>query len=602
MQLLKHLLFLCLTLSPAFATVPEIPADGVDNGTSSGTAGSCPAGYADAVYSVGCDLLLPGHDKDNDGYTDDGSLGWAGTTQTDCDDTNRTVYPGIHRKGSCTGSNYQTCQTSGSWNACQTGPLCEATGSGVCKYIDCGSGSNANTGTYASPYLTWGKVSGGSAGTPPASPYTLQPGDVVYLIGTGTCSTAFSSIVGGLAHDVIFEARSAGTASNRITLRRYPGVTALMTGTNTLPFAIFASYYTVDGFKGNTTYSSAFKTSFVYSRDASNLIISNLNVTGVAADGDYNNACVQFDHSSGNTVRNNYLGECKQATGNVDNIAAIGILDDSGLGEGANHASYGNTIYYASPSNTLNGSGIYGKHGVNFSETGANGHQFHHNYIVNARRVINWGSSGLRASRLFAYHDGPGFETSTSTQGVLLLSPLGGSNSHEDNRIEDSTFVNFSMVYWQEPTYGSALEKLTLDNVVIVDNATAYVAGNNEGIISIDPYGSDAQKTTLESGAGRLAINNNCYYNAGLTLNFSYFNMTSGGGGHGPAGNAGADYTFANWQTNTAPDQDLQSFVTNPTFDMYYRATVASCLDKGWLLTSEEAGAGVSGGGYACYW
>jgi hypothetical protein len=72
-------------------------------------------------------------------------------------------------------------------------PLCEATGSGVCKYIDCGSGKTTQTlGTYASPLShVWQKCPAGSPGSPPASPLHAASGvgRSVYLMGhNGTAS------------------------------------------------------------------------------------------------------------------------------------------------------------------------------------------------------------------------------------------------------------------------------------------------------------------------------------------------------------------------------------------------------------------------------
>lgn len=578
-------LFLLLLASTANAVVPEIPGDGVDNGASSGTAGSCPGGHADAVYSTGCDMLAPEPDKDRDGYNSDGSIGAAGVAQKDCDDTNRTIYPGVHRKGACTGSDYQTCQTTGSWNACQTGPLCESTGSGICKYVDCGSGNDSNSGTYASPYLTLGKVSGGSGGSPPASPYTLGAGDVVYVIGTTACTTTFNASIGGFTVPVLFEGASNGTATDKIQVKLYPGATATASVTNGTPFYITGDYYKIHGFTGSTTYSSSVKTSYVHANGATGLEVSNLKVTAAVFHGDYNNGCISTEHSNASNIHHNYFGDCTVSTGTLDNGAGIIWLDDEDIAtEGADHQASFNTIYYNAYSNAVNGACWRTKHGVDLGDSGANGHRVNYSTCVNSRYGIAINSSGIRFKRNAVFNDGTGNDLGASYQIIARIWVDGFTTPHEDNIIEDSTFYNMSMLWWQEPSYTSAAEKLTFRNNVVWDNDAAYGLGNDEGIISIDPYGSNAQKTQLETNSS-LAINNNCYWNASAVLNFNYYGEAAGG--HGPAGAAGSQsYTFANWKANAS--QDLASFYETPTFDGFYRATATNCLNKGYLRTSEE--------------
>ncbi len=573
-----------LFVAEASAAVPELPGDGVDNGTSSGTAGSCPGGYADAVYGTGCDLLAPGLDKDRDGYTSDGSMGAAGVTQKDCDDTNKRIFPGRHRKGACSGSDYQTCQPSGAYTACLTGPLNEATGSGRAYYVDCGAGNDTNPGTYASPYLTLGKLSGGADGTPPGGAVTLVAGDVVYVIGSTACTTTFNGNIGGFSVPVLLSSYADGTSSNPIRIKRYPGSTALLTVTNGSAFYILGDYWKVEDFQGSTTYSSSIKTGFVVGSGANYIEAVNNYVTSAPGHGDYNHGGMYFGHSNFTNIHHNFIGEPTVSTGTLENGAGLFWLDDEDIGEGQGHSATFNTIYYNSYSNTVNSSCWRTKHGVDLEDAGASGHTIAYSTCVNPRRVLALNGSGVRATRLLAYTDGAGNDASTSVQSVARIWVDGFTTPHEDNRISYSTFINFSMLNWSEPAYSSAAEKLTFNNNVIVDNDATYGTGNSEGIISIDGYGSDAQLSTLLS-QGSLAINNNCYYNASAGLSFSFFNQPAGFG-HGPSGAGGGDYNFAGWQSATG--QDAASFVQNPTFDTYYRSTAANCANKGFLLTSEE--------------
>src|SRR5207244_2805030 len=106
----------------------------------------------------GCDKKCPAPDEDCDGYTSDGTVGAAGSTAKDVDDHNRDIIPGEYYAcdcGSGANSGYRLAQTTGAYGSCTcnaTTPLCEATGSGHCYYIDCGSGSDSSTtGDYPHP-------------------------------------------------------------------------------------------------------------------------------------------------------------------------------------------------------------------------------------------------------------------------------------------------------------------------------------------------------------------------------------------------------------------------------------------------------------------
>lgn len=580
----------------AFATVPEIPGNGVDDGSSSGTWGSCPGGYANAIMdasgtlNTGCDLLDPtGVDQDHDGYTSDGSTGTSGTTEIDCDDTNRRIYPGVHIATGCTGSDYKTCQTSGSYTSCQTGPLCEATGSGVCKYVQCGGGSDANTGTYASPYATLGKVSGGSGASGlPASPYTLAAGDVVYVIGSGTCSTTITETIGGFSVGALLSTGASGTSANRITIKQYPGSTSVLSNTDGVAFYTEHDYISINGVIGSSARATVTNGgNFIQDIGGDDLTVENIIVTSGSYHGDYNGATIQMDGTNRSHIHHNIIRNPLRGAGNVDNVAAINWIDDENVGEGADHYDHHDSIYISSFSNTANPSCWFQKHGTRLTDTGSNYHRVKYGYCVGgARRIFQWSGSGLRAKGIFGYSDGTANNIGSSYQ--LIAQFNSDSGRHEDNRIEYSTFQNYSMLYWRIADYDGS-PKLTFQYNLISDNDTSYSAGNDEGIISIDPYGTDAQKTAMDGGY--LASNNNIFYNSAATaLNFNYFSETSGG--YGPAGAAGANYTFANWQGTVG--QDAASYNQTITFDADYDASCTNCAGKGFKAATESSGSGSS--------
>ncbi len=560
----------------AYATVPEIPGDGIDNGTSSGTKGSCSVGYADAVIGGGCDLLLPGDDKDNDGYT----------TATDCDDTNRLIIPNEYYPcdaGGGANSGYRMCGASATWGSCTSNstPLCEATGSGVCKYVDCSSGSNSNSGTYASPYADLGKVSGGATGTNlPSSRYTLAPGDVVYMLGSGTCTQRYeyTSVITGTAW---LSLTQSGTSSNRITVKRYPGATTKFSGTAGLAFlGVGGDYVTLEDLDITTGVSTATTGDHAIrlADHSDNWEISRVYIHDSSGHGDYNFSCIYEAGNNALNVHHSFLQNCRQAAGNVNNVDAIKYLDNEDSGTGADMYAHHNVVWWDTYSDSTNGRCVRSKHGTDLEDAGTNGNRFEYNYCINARGVINWDGSGLRARHIFAYSD-----AGTEPPYIIDVN-LGAGESdsapHEDNIIEDSTFVNLTAVKITNATASSTTEKLTFRRNVVYDNNATYTPGNIEGVTSILGYYSDTRKAELEA-IGFLAFDNNCYYNPTTTLNFAYFSVSACGDGCGEAGNAGGNYNFADWKTNSG--QDANSYVVNPTFDSSYVATHTSCSSKGYF-------------------
>lgn len=584
----RVILFTCIFLFNAtqvHAVVPEIPGDGVDNGSSSGTAGSCPEGYADAAVGTGCELLLVGNDKDNDGYT----------TDTDCDDTNRKVYPGEYYACDCGGgpkSGTRICGGGATWGSCvcnSATPLCEATGSGVCKYVDCGSGNNSNSGTYASPYATLGKVAGGSPGSPPASPYTLAAGDVVYIIGDTNCTTRYSNG----SEDVFLHITSSGTSSDKITIKRYPGSTAVLsaTGGGGIKSDTGNDWVVLDDLE-ITLGTGAAVPPIVINVGSNDWEFSRLYIRDSSGNGDNNFSGIYMDGNNRIVSHHNFIKNISRNTGNVDNVAGIMSIQDEDVGEGDDIYSHHDVIWWDSYSDTANGRCWRNKHGGDLQDTGANGNRIEDGYCVNGRVVIGYNGSGLRGTRLFAYNDSSG-NSSSNTLKILDLGEGGAEGTsapHEDNIIQDSTFINYSMVHWARPSHTSTSQKLTFRRNIVQDNDTEYTTGNTEGVVSIDGYGSDVEHDSMVSN-NALAFDNNCYYNSAATaLNFCFYCVDAGGGGPGPAGNDGDNYTFATWKSTLS--QDLNSYEENPTFDTYYRSTSTNCDEIGWHTLAQDAGVG----------
>lgn len=556
-------------VSQTFGAAVEICGNGIDDvaatgGTPNGTLGSCPAGYMDAVIGTGCDAKCATPDEDNDGYTSDGSLSSQGSTAIDCDDHNKKIYPGISIATGCSGTNVRLCQTDGTYGSC---------GAFSCtKFVDCGNStglaSDSNNGnTYTTPYLTLGKVSGGGGTGLPASPYTLVADDTVCMIGTGVCNTTFTSGTGSTS--TIFETVSDGTAGHTIALKRYPGSTATISNSNGFGFVIRGDYFLLEGVEGATARTSANNASFVYGLATTGVEIRNIYIASMSGMGNNNDSGIYFNGNHDTNFHHNFLHNIKAASGtDVNNIWGITWLDETATANCANHVGKYNTFWNDTFDDTLYGGGLRAKHGCTDAETGVNGHRIEFNsFTLPGQEAISWSSAGLRAY---------GNRFSLDVTGYAFVFSQVNGVRHENNQIKYNTMLSgLGLVSWNFPYY-SAPESLYIDHNVAVASTTSFAAGNHEGLVDIDGYGSDAQKTTVDGGM--LTCDYNCWYSPNATANFAYFSMNSGAGGHGPAGNAGSNYTFSggtSWQTTLG--QDTHGFLENPGLNAKGEATSTNC-------------------------
>lgn len=429
---MKHALYallatLCLAV-PAWAAVPEVPADGLDDslqtgGSAAGTKGSCPAGYMDAVIGNGCDKKAPGVDQDDDGYTSDGSLGTAGTTWKDCDDTDKLIYPGVYTTKGCTGGQYHKCQTDGTYSACTSSTLAE--GAHANYYIDCTSGNDANAGTYASPFKTLGKVSGGSgAAGLPSSPVTLQADDYVYVIG-GTCNTTISAsgATGASGLAVLGEIDVSGTSGHPIVFKVYPGAAPTFRNTNGAGIIGTGAYVYFSGsgdgslFDVSTQRTTASNAMGFFFTSSTSHHFDQVYVHDTSMHGDNNDACIILEHGNDGQITHSFFYNCKRNTGNADNITGFTWLDNHDTaGECQNHLARWNTVWWDTEDDTNGGNCWKEKHGCNAADVGANKHVIQYNTCINGRRGMHLEGSSMRIdSNLFV-----------GTPAILYLTALSG--------------------------------------------------------------------------------------------------------------------------------------------------------------------------------
>lgn len=525
------LIYLLLVVNTAFAAAPEICGDGIDDslatgGAAAGTKGSCPANYHDALIGNGCDADCT-LDKDFDGYA-----------YTDCDDTRADVYPGVYVPNSFTSpTGYKLCQTGGTYGATvltATTPLCESVG-GVCRYVDCGNSLgaalDANAGTnYNAPKLTIASAIASEAAN-----------DFTYLIGTGTCNENVTLTAGG-------------TSGHVITIKNYPGSTAKIVSTTTA-FSLSTSSVDFRMFDNLDIDYTSYGIDLV--SGVSDVEISRCYIHDGDGNGSNNTAAIRATTTNRTNFHHNFFKDpLNDGVGghNVQNAAAIDWLDTSGLGGGADHYGHHNVCWFTSTDATRVGQCWFVKHGVTTAEAGTNGHRIYANTAIG---YLNGGVIiGTSKARVF-YNRFYGGLVNTGSASFGDMSP---SVRNDDEQVKYNTVIQGTALIWT-PLYNPP-ESVAYDHNVVIDNAASYVAGNNEGIISIDGYGSDAQLTTFETAPAYLTSDYNCFYSPSATAVFSYYGSNSPCTAGAGLCNAGGNYSFANWQS--VKTQDAHSFLQNP--------------------------------------
>lgn len=596
-----------LGVGEVLAAIPEICGNGIDDvwqtgGAANGTIGSCPANFADAIVGSGCDHLCTNtvRDQDHDGYTDNGSTGAAGTAYTDCDDTRRDVYPGQYVPNSwASPTGYKLCQTNGTYGSTvlnATTPLCEATGSGVCYYIQ--STGGGTTCSYASPCSDLSYVSGGAGGTPVGAK-TLAPGDVVYVLGTGTITTIFTATNG--AGDGAFSSSVDGTSANKITIKNYPGATAEIQPTAGQVLDINGDYYIVDGIRGKGVSNG------IRGRDADNVEIRNTYIhdpTGLHGDASQASCILVTGAGFGNNinVHHTFNKNCLRTFGNEQNVSAIGFVLNAGAGSGDGNITNFNVIWLDTKSDTLNGNCIREKHGTLSSDVGAAGHEVKYNYCINYDAFVEWNGSGLRALYNFVYGASVGGPRCDSEPGSYP----------QDNEMQYNTFVSSESGPSFNPCYGTGwetLETFDFSHNVFQDTHTSFTGDCRDATVHIDGFMTDANFATFTSASGDSTINlvsdYNCYESTGVTARLGIACDTQAG--VHPAGN---NYTFANWQSaGSGPISgglDANGFLSaNLNFTAYnYVPQDSDCTAQGftvgYLYSESGGGGGGSSSGYVC--
>jgi hypothetical protein len=553
------ILFLLVGQAHALVYTSEICGDGYDNASSGYTFGSCPVGWMNAVHGkTGCDKQCPGTDKDRDGII----------ASLDCDDTNKKIFPGAFSDSACSAGQFKVCKADGTYSVCSaTTP----SGTGLFLVIDPATGSDANVGSVASPWLTYLPVSQTSLGGYRA----LQPGDVVFFKTNGSITATWDSdATAGIAYRALWLASRNGTSGAPITFAAYPGFdpTIAPTGCNSTnpcnPVEISASNYVnminirVTGSYGdgvlisNNSSFGKFEGMEVYDNNCT----EDNNCTGFKLNGGSNSNLI-----ARNSIHDNYERGAASG-GNDENDTQIVSFDNNG-----NNIRH-NTIFNTNdPYDANSKSGC-----IKYKRGDLTGGEFIEGNVF--RRCAHGGALATsQRNQTFQYN--LVFDSAKAAH----QKDWGGTYYAINLIVQFNTFVGINGAVVETGDYATATG-ITAPSITIRDNAgtdarSSYAA--DDAWLRHNHYSNDASFTSY-GNTTYLVQTRNCYFNS--TIDFtSSTNFVSLWGGNA---DLGSKRTFTTFVSNGF---EPSSFITNPTFSSDFVATATNCVGKGFAYTTESS-------------
>lgn len=575
----KYLIFILLLVSNAYAG-DEICGDGVDN---AGVGGVCTGNRVPAKYGAGCDTLCTAGlvDRDGDTYGINGlSLRGAGRLAgKDCDDTDASIYPNRPTTKGCSVGQFRTCQADGTYDACTPlntyCPTAPPYSCGACYYFNKTTGSNANPGTYASPWRDLRMfVTYYTGGDEPAGYHSHTPNDCYIETGGATYTDTFS--YNGTTSGAFFRNK------NGVNLLKLPGIPrpklrfggSFGAPINAVHFQN-VNGFRLDGYEVSLSYAQL---GAVYLEDnSSNGTFEDVDIVDNSTIPGSNGSGLQL---GGVTQNINFFNSRAQ-----DNFAPTDLFNNNQNiidFRGINTFISGATIRYSNPL-SARGDGFKRKH----------------SNPTSSAKVFGTVFQGMNE----AIHTGGGneyykYNRSDNNNGYFYTSrDLGGPTYQVGVKEISHNTITKSKFAFLEPTKGWLLAGglaadacsgdatvtpwIFHDNIVI-DGSTSYT--QDTAFIKVHPYGPDSSRAA--NVPVNLDFTNNCEYNStALALNMGVYRSNDGNLTCSGRGNNGNDYVnFAAWQAAT---YDAGSLNISPNLDVDGRAQAAGCTTRGWRTLSE---------------
>jgi len=542
---------------------------------------TCAAGFHTTTDGAHCDADCLSKDHDGDGYTTDGSL-----RGFDPNDNDYRV-GGDDRPVTCTvsvaGDGWKMAYSDGTFGTCilsATTPYTCHYGTGQTYYIDFGSGSNANAGTYASPWkdtLPFTDYTQSNNSAKPGTWHRPVKGDCFVIKGSSNITTTFTDTGNGTNPVASFQCldNTSGILSAPITLTTYPGSTAGFNIASQNPTSIDAirlegcKNWKVLNVKIAGTYGNGIVVKDTGTNRSRNVELARNSISGVdgnATNGVYGIKAISADELDihDNDIFDNY----SRATPASANNAAIYL--DSGKAIQITYNNIYNTnlisgdtslgikqarAYYLDSSVDLYGNKFWNIRDKVVQAAGY-GWYIRNNFVLNSGTAFWFGDWDSKAS----HQGGTVIVNNTIYNGKFLVSNPQRKWNQNDTAAGDICSNNEN------------LQSLYVRNNVVRDITSSYGVGNS--LVSIFDSGPDGLYNDVV-GNGKLQFKENCYYNPNTNPRFAVFENNNGNTGCGGTGTSGAAYTtLGAWQ---AAGYDTSSVVETLTFDAKGKTTSSGC-------------------------
>lgn len=537
---------LAILLLPSFALAldHEVCGNGYDDAASGHTYGACPAGWMNAVFAgTGCDNECPGADKDMDGYS----------TDTDCDDTNKRVYPGAITTGT-SANHYRFCQSNGTYSTSTAVSSFVCPGGGTAYFVST-SGNNSNSGTYASPkrdYLWFSN--------PAATGYVaLAAGDcVVFLNGTysgtwddsGTTRAWYFTRDGGVSTPIGFYADPNGTVTIDLATSPTEVVKVEFNGSDYIVFDRFE--VTGDfglGVRLASLTNAKLRSLHVYDNDCN----EDNNCTGIGL-----NTTVDVS-IEGSNIHDNF--ERGVTDGNDENDTQIvSFTETTAPGD---NVVRGNSIWVtAATSDTSSRASCVKQKRGNSSGT----FLYEANVFWNCAHTAIGVSNASTTIRRNRFYDSENVIAPRNFGGSSVQCQIGGTVI-EDNLIDES--YPLVLIQPESCTYGTFTQRR---NVWLDNRSAAYNSSNPFFYLGANE--SNAIYDDIVVTSPLWTIEDECYFNKQGSPPTIQFCLFCGGE------SSGGMQTLAQMQALATPLM-VDSFIENPTLDSDDVATSTNCSTFG---------------------